>query len=209
MLGFIKKDIYMIMNNLKLLVITIVLFIGFGSTNDMNIGYVIPFMIVMMSISTFSYDEYNNWNAYALAMPNGRVYGIKSKYISTIVLTVIATVLGILLSIIMGIVKNTLNIEEIFSSICSSVCVMFGLVSFLYPIMFKYGVEKSRLAVFIVAFGLFGIVTLVSKYISTEISLDLALFLKDYGNILLVVASVVMLIISYLVSKRIYLKREY
>ena len=37
----------------------------------------------MMFISTFSYDEFNNWNSYVATLPNGRKNAIIAKYIAT------------------------------------------------------------------------------------------------------------------------------
>ncbi len=72
MIGFMKKDIVMIKSNFKLIVVLVILYIAMGLMGDMDISFMLPFMCVMIMISSFSYDNYNKWDAYSISLPNGR-----------------------------------------------------------------------------------------------------------------------------------------
>ena len=60
MIGFIKKDLAMIKSNFKLLGILIIVYAIMGLMGKMDISFILPFMCVMIMISSFSYDNYNN-----------------------------------------------------------------------------------------------------------------------------------------------------
>ena len=213
MFGLIKKDILMIRNNLKSLLFAIVIYFFFGLMNDMDVSFILPFMTVMISLSTFSYDDFNHWHAYAATLPNGRKNVVKGKYIATLSLTAIATLFAIGMTFIIGNIKHTLDITESLSSIGGSLFAIIMLMSILYPIFFKYGAEKGRIALFMVSFGLgavaFCINALVPKAVKLKIIRNLILLFARYGEILFVAISIVMILISYFVSKKIYLKKEF
>ena len=141
MLGLIKKDILMIKKNLKFLLISLIIYVMFAIANEVDISFIIPFMIAMFFISTFSYDEYNNWHAYAITLPNGRNNVVKSKYIATLLLITVATLVSIILSIVMSSIRKTLDIEEILSSCMGSTIAIIFIISLIYPLLFKFSSE--------------------------------------------------------------------
>ena len=59
---------------------------------------------MMIFITTFSYDEYNSWDAYAISMPVSRKDIVKSKYIASIILIFIAVIFTIIISLIIGLI---------------------------------------------------------------------------------------------------------
>ena len=209
MLGLIKKDILMIKNNLKFLLISLIIYVMFAIANEVDISFIIPFMIAMFFISTFSYDEYNNWHAYAITLPNGRNNVVKSKYIATLLLITVATLVSIILSIVMSSIRKTLDIEEILSSCMGSTIAIIFIISLIYPLLFKFGSEKGRIALFIVSFVLVGIVSLSSKITTFSISKNLIIFVENNLPLIFIISIVLMLSISYIISVKIYSKKEY
>ncbi|MDE5540007.1 MAG: ABC-2 transporter permease, partial [Bacilli bacterium] len=89
MLGLIKKDLFMIKSNLKILVILFVVYGLMAYQGEMSLSFVLPFMSVMIMISTFSYDTYNKWDAYSITLPNGRKNSVRAKYLATLLLIII------------------------------------------------------------------------------------------------------------------------
>ena len=100
MIGLIKKDLAMIKGNFKFLAIFIILYFILGLMGKMDISFILPFMSVIIMISTFSYDNYNKWDAYVITLPKGRKNSVKSKYVTTILLVLILTIVTVLLSFI-------------------------------------------------------------------------------------------------------------
>ena len=79
MLGLIKKDLYLILNNRNAIVIYLIMVGFFAIFAKMDISYILPFFFLSIFLSTFSYDEYNNFNGYVCTMPKGREYVVLSK----------------------------------------------------------------------------------------------------------------------------------
>lgn len=209
MMGMIKKDILMIRNNIKVILVAILICILGSLTNDMTLLFIIPFMTVMISISTFSYDDFNNWHAYAVTLPSGRKSVVKGKYIATVLLTIVATIMCVLLSIIMSGFRGPLDLDETISSIVGSLFALIILISILFPIIFKYGSEKGRIILFIGCFALFGILAILAEVIKVDIPVSIISFLDSYALIIIPIISIVILFISYKISQRIYLKKEF
>ena len=73
MLGFIKKDLAMIKSNFKSLIFLVIIYLLLGLYGQMDISFILPFISVMLIMTTFNYDNYNKWDAYAATLPNGRI----------------------------------------------------------------------------------------------------------------------------------------
>ena len=129
---------------------TLFIFIFYIIVFGTDISFIFPLMIVMISISSFSYDELNNWNSYAITFPKGRENIVKAKYISTIILGIISIIASVFLSILIGMYKNNLNIDNILSSMSGSVTAVVIIMSLTFPILFKFGATKGRSSLYIV-----------------------------------------------------------
>jgi hypothetical protein len=209
MLGMIKKDIFMIRNNLKTLLLAIIIYFFYTMMFDMDMSFILPFMIMMICISTFSYDDYNNWHSFATTLPKGKINIVKSKYITTIVLTIIATIISMIVTCIISNFKTTVNFSDAISSISGYLFAIFILVSILFPFLFKYGAEKGRIVMFILGMGIFAVFILLKKVINISIPTNIITFFDSYGLIIFLVLSVIFISVSYLISKKIYLKKEF
>lgn len=209
MLGLMKKDFLLIKANSKqiLIIFAVYLLLIFQGTFDVTI--IVPLIGIMLFISTFSYDDFNNWNHYALTFPNGRGNVVKAKYIASIVLTVILSVVSLTIGIGMVYIKtNVINIEEIFSSLIGSMLSSVIIISLLYPIIFKFGATKGRIILFTVVFGIAGIFSIIAQFIDFTTAQNLINSLNSYILIMIPIISVVMLSISYLISNKIYQNKE-
>lgn len=209
MLGLIKKDILLVLNNYKSLLIALIMCIFFTFTNNINISFIIPFMVLMIFISTFSYDDYNNFHAYAITLPNGRENVVKSKYVATIILMTLASIISILISIFINLYNNTFNMENIIIEFIGSISVMIIMISLFYPFLFKYGSEKGRIGLIFISFIIFGIVSLFSKIKLKNTLIQFIDFIYNYKYILFVVISSLFIFISYKISKKFYSKRVF
>ena len=210
MIGFIKKDLAMIKSNLKLLGILIVVYAIMGLMGKMDISFIIPFMCVMIMISTFSYDNYNKWDAYSISLPNGRTNSVKSKYITTILMTLIVSIITTFLAFIISYVNNTvINYEQILVTMFGTVFGTLLVLTVMYPIIYKFGVEKARIGIFLIVFGTVIIGSLLANYIDITNLLKSLSFLKDYLIIILIIVAIIMVYASYKISEKIFSKKEF
>lgn len=206
MLGLIKKDFLIIKNNLKLIIVMLMVFFIMALGGQFNISFIPTFIIVMLFISTFSYDEYNNWDAYAITLPGGRKNIVKSKYIASLFLTLLSAVITVLLNCLISVINNT-DVNEFISSLLGSICAIVIIQSIMYPLIFKFGMEKGRIVLFILVFVMVGVISLLKNIIKTP-NILVVLF-NDYWFIVIPIILVISLLISYKISEKIYLKKEF
>lgn len=209
MLGMIKKDLCMVKNNKYLFIMAFVICIIYSFMFDMDMSFFLPFMGVISVVSTFSYDDYNNWHAYAATLPQGKLNVVKSKYVVTILLTIVLTLTSLLLGFVIGMIKNNYNFDESISSVMGEIVAILSMAAILYPVTFKYGAEKGRIVLIIIGLGLGIVGILFSRVIKFNLPVELVLFMTKYHVLLFITAIVLILTISYVISKKAYLKREF
>ncbi len=210
MLGLIKKDLFMIKSNLKILVIIFVVYGFMAFQGEMDLSFVLPFMSVVIMISTFSYDTFNKWDAYVITLPDGRKNSVRSKYLATILLIFATTIIITILSVVISYFQiKTVDYENIFSTILGAVFATTLLPSFMYPAIYKFGVEKARIGIFIVVFGIAIIGGIIEKFIDFKPMLQALDNLGNYWMMILPIVMIAILYLSYRISERIYKKKEY
>ncbi len=208
MYGLIKKDLLMIKQNLKILVLIFIIFFSMTMVNESDMTFILPFMAVMISISTFSYDQYNKWDAYAVTLPNGRKNAVRAKYISTLVFVILSFIISIISLFIMN--KCGINIE-LNSSIKELIGCLLGVIlimAIMFPVMYKFGIEKGRIAIFIISFSVTGLAFLLSN---SHINMPSSIidFFKNYYKVLIPIITCLLIFISYKISERFYAKKEF
>lgn len=209
MIGLIKKDLLMIKSNLKLVGVIFLVFFIMALQGEVDISFVPALISVMLFMSTFSYDEYNKWDAYAITLPNGRKNIVKSKYLATLILIVTAIVITILMNIVVGIINNSLDCEEIISVMTGCCFGIIAIQSIFYPLIFKYGIEKGRIGLFVGTFGIVGIIGLLSKTMKINVPSNIMVFFNNYWLIITAIILFIILLCSYKISEKIYMKKEF
>ena len=209
MLGFIKKDLLMIKSNIKILVILLIIYVVMAFQGQMDLSFLLPFMSVMIMMSTFSYDAFNKWDAYAVTLPNGRKNSVKAKYLSTIILIIITTIIITILSLTISYAKtNMIDFENIIGTVIGSLFATVLLQSFIYPAMYKFGPEKARIVLMTIIFCIAIIGGIISNYIDLSSAIKMLDFIGQYWIIALTLAMFLMLYVSYKISEKIYFKKE-
>lgn len=209
MLGFVKKDLLMIKSNIKILAILLLIYIAMDYQGQMDLSFLLPFMSVTIMLSTFSYDFYNKWDAYAVAMPNGRKNSVRAKYLSTIILICITTIIITILSFIISYVKtNIVDFENIIVTIMGSIFATILLQSLIYPAMYKFGPEKARIGLMAIVFIVAIIGSIMANYIDLSALTKALDFTGAYLMILLPILMILMIYASYKISEKIYTKKE-
>ena len=210
MIGFIKKDLAMIKSNFKLLGILIVTYSILGLLGKLDISFLLPFIAVMIMISTFSYDNYNNWDAYSICLPKGRKNSVKAKYLATIIMIlVISFITGIISLLISYLNFKVINYEQILITLLGTIFGTLLVITFMYPIIYKYGIEKARISIFLIIFGLFILIGFISKYIDFTFISNILSLLEYYIIPIIIILMILMVYISYKISARIFWKKEF
>lgn len=216
MKGLIIKDLCVIKNQMKslLLVLALFIFLSIANKDATFVLFLIPFYMIMILITTFSYDEFNKWECYCNSLPLSRKEIVKSKYILFNATSLIVLILGVLASfIIPNFIENT-TFESIYASIIG---VAFGIclvISLLIPFYYKFGSQKGRIMLFL-------IVAILALLIGTITSLDvfnnieLMNIINSLNNLslgmftlLLIIVTIIIMTISYYISVKIYSNKE-
>lgn len=205
MFGLIKKDFLLIKANLKSMVIVFIVYLILIFQGTFDVIFIVPLIGIMLFISTFSYDDFNNWNSYAVTLPNGRKNVVRAKYIASIILTVILGIGALAIGIGISYTKtNSINLDEIISSLMGTILSSVIIIALLYPIVFKFGATNGRIILFAVVFGVAGIGALIAQFVDMTSIINMINRLDSYPLVSIPIISAILLGISYLISNKIY-----
>lgn len=210
MKGLILKDLLNLKGNIKFILLFIIMFGFMSSLGDGNVNNFIGVIIVLcttMIVSTFSYDDLNKWDSYVLTMPINRNDIVLSKYLTMLIFSFIGVLVSLIVSVTIGYFKNTLILNEtlLINALILSISVCFGS---LLPLIYKFGTERARLLM-ILCFLVPTLALLVFKSIleniSSPISIEIILNTLVYS---LPFVAILLFVISYFISSKIYSKKE-
>ncbi len=206
MKGLIIKDILNLKKQAKIMLFFI-LFYGVMSfaTKDSNMAtFILVLMLSMMVITSFAYDDVAKWDKYALSMPITRKEAVASKYVLMVISNIFGAVLSILMSLVTGTLLKTLNVKDMLLFTGSAVGVSIIFISIIMPLIYKFGVEKARLMVFIVVAIPMLIGFLVANSGMNPPSDDVVKGLIYASPIF----AILIVAISYMISCKIYMNKE-
>ena len=210
MLGLIKKDFLLIKANSKSMIIIFIIYLMMAFQGTFDVTFIVPLIGIMLFIPTFSYDDFNNWNSYAVTLPDGRKNVVRAKYIASIILTIILGIVSLAIGVGIDYAKtNSINLDETISSLMGTVLSSVIIISLLYPIVFKFGATNGRIILFAVVFGIAGIGALIAQFVDTTPIINMINGLDSYSLIAIPIISAILLGISYLISNKIYQSKEF
>ena len=165
MKALLLKDIFSLRRQFRVLLCIIGLY-TFLSILQKNIGFLtamITLLSVMLPITAQAYDETSSWEKYALSMPITRKQLVGSKYLLGFLAGFVGTVFSIFLHCIVSLPQHLASFSEIM--LTSFLALEAGLLflSILFPILFRFGVEKGRILMAGIVFLPFIIVLLMGK----------------------------------------------
>ena len=210
MLGLIKKDFLLIKANAKSMILIFAIYIMLVVQGTFDATFIVPLIGIMLFISTFSYDDFNNWNSYAVTLPDGRKNVVRAKYVASIILTIILGIFALVIGVGVNYIKtNNINLDENLSSLMGTMLSVVIIISLLYPIIFKFGATNGRTILFTLIFGIAGIGALIAKCVDMTYFINMVNTLDSYLPIIIPIFSAIFLSISYLISNKIYKSKEF
>ena len=209
MIGLILKDLYSLRQYVKTMLFMLVFFafLSWGMDNPATFfeGFIV-IMSMMMAIYSFTYDNVAKWDRFGLSLPVTRNEVVAGKYILSLILCLTGMLLSFAISSVILILRpvDDFGLKEHLINLGLTAAVAITFFSLLLPLIFKFGVEKSRLfliAIFaaptamIVSFGQLGLSIPTEEFIMNILKL-------------LPIVSVVLFLLSFLISCRIYNAKE-
>lgn len=219
MKGLLIKD-FKLMFNQKNFFILIVLILGATACFlDFDyyflIGYFM-FICSLFTISTISYDEFDNGNAFLFTLPFSRSRYVEEKYCFGILAGTCSWFLSfVITTIIQMINSNNFIFSDWMLSTLVMLPIMFVMLAILIPFQLKYGSENGRIAIIIFLGGGFVVCYLLANLLAqSQINFNaLISFINNVDPliILLIIFAICLaiLFVSMKISKRIVLKKEF
>jgi len=213
MRGLLMKDIYNLSKSVKQLTISLALFFVLA-INMKSVTYLVFMMLILSSmlvLTSLSYDEMAKWDKYALTMPIKRSEIVKEKYILFLLLTLTSTFISNVVGIILTNIFELESVKELMMTTISITSGIIILYSILFPVLFKLGVEKGRMMMYVIfAIPIF-ILTAGSKLLN-KLNLNitpptLEEMMKYWYLFPLIM--IVVVYVSYRISVGLYEKKEF
>ena len=148
MQALILKDFYVMWKQTRIFLLVILIFSAIpGSFNAV-------FAVIysaMLPYTAMAYDERSKWNQLAAMMPYSDRDIVLSKYVFGWLFILAATVVSLVLQTVIALVwpdAGSFSPAAFLLALCASVCVL----DLTLPLMFRFGVERGRLVMFLVIF---------------------------------------------------------
>lgn len=203
MKGLIIKDILNLKKQAKIMIVLLVVYllISIKAADSDFFGGVVMMISAMLPITALSYDERAKWDSYALSMPVSRKQMVASKYILSIIFCFLAFVLNIIYKFIF----SSQTASEIF--VIAGAFIVIGLfyTALLMPFVFYFGTEKAR---FILMIFLAIPMVLVTIFANSNMAMDETKLIEILLYVLPAL-SVLMFIVSFFISVKIYENKEF
>lgn len=217
MTGLLRKDFLEIRTSLRLYLALAVIYtlFSFGVKEIIGMAAFVQFFFSTVVLNCFTYDEAVGWNRFCSATPMARRTTVTARYCFALMVVLSAFGLGLLMLAISAAVHGSDNTWEQLAILAVCVAASVIMQSISLPICYRYGVERSRIALMVVMLLPFLLVWAVSNF-DTQIgqrllgqftALHPAVWMGGMlgGAALLAAAA---FFISWRISIRIYQKQE-
>lgn len=153
MKGLLLKDFCILKKQMKLMVVFVIFYAIWAVAAKMPtmMGTMVILLSIMMPISSMSYDEAGQWYRYAFSLPIPRRTLVLSKYVLGFLVSLGGLVVSAIGNIIILALTNGENALESWLAIIGFLELGVIFLSIIIPILFKYGVEKGRLFIVVIA----------------------------------------------------------
>lgn len=212
MKGLLAKDFYMILKTNSLLwYIAIIVFYAIALNFPVESLLIISLLLVITTpITSISYDELSHWQQYSLTLPYSRKQIVSSKYIFTFLIELIFAIIAAVLIGADMLSRDEFKADQLLCFIGMMCLVGAVYPAFAIPLNLLFGTSKARFilvafmgATFAAVFSLAPMLRNVSSF--EELFSDNAYFLCA----VLFASTAVLLFVSWLVSVKIYEKKEF
>ncbi|WP_300081183.1 ABC-2 transporter permease [uncultured Thomasclavelia sp.] len=219
MKGLLIKDFKLMLNQKNFFILIVLILGATACFLDFDyyflIGYFM-FICSLFTISTISYDEFDNGNAFLFTLPFSRSRYVEEKYCFGILAGTCSWFLSfVITTIIQMINSNNFIFSDWMLSTLVMLPIMFVMLAILIPFQLKYGSENGRIAIIIFLGGGFVVCYLLANLLAqSQINFNsLISFINNVDPliILLIIFAICLaiLFVSMQISKRIVLKKEF
>ena len=218
MKGLLIKDVKLMKNQMLFFVAIIFMSIAFSAmwkNPFFAMGYA-TVLVSMFTISTISYDEFDNCYPFLMTLPVKRSDYVKSKYLFGIIISALAWLAGFLISLCLTVARNT-GFPDFYEYLCATIIYLpltLIIMDIIVPFQLKFGGDKARIAIFLF-FGIVAIAVYASVKFLEKSTINVDNIIKFLNKnqlqsiILIIVLSFIATFISGLISSHIMNRKEF
>ena len=154
MTGFILKDLLTLRRYMKLIALAIAVFAAMAwyLDNAAVVSAMIAIQFAMLPVTSFSYDHLAKWELFAQTLPVSRREIVAGKYVLSLAFIALGTVIGIGLALVIGLLKDEpVDPRDLALTGGFMIAASLFFLSVMIPLIYKFGVEKSRFMLLAVA----------------------------------------------------------
>ena len=217
MKGLLVKDFKLMKGQINFFFIVIAVSVGIAAFSDNSsfmIGF-LPFVLSLFTLSTISYDEFDNGNAFLFTLPISRKSYTIEKYCLALLLGGGAWVLAMLLAMIFGTLRGTASVSDIAMISVSISPALLVIQAVMIPFQLKFGGEKGRIAL-IGAFGLLFVIGIVIVKVGQMFGIDITDIINHLPMVSMgivvtffIVVAAILLLVSVKISISIMKSKEF
>lgn len=217
MAGLVEKDIRLLLKRKETIImfLAISFLLRFTTNGNFFISY-LTILCTIFTVSTISYDEFDNGYTFLMTLPIDCKTYVAEKYAFCIGSGFIAWIFAVIFFLVTGVVKgDAINLSEDMMMAVVFIPVYIIMLCVMIPIQLKYGVEKSRI-VLLVLWGIIALIGFLGAKVlaGLNISIDGLVKILDQipeivFGILGIAITVVIVVISFVCSRKIMEKKEY
>lgn len=147
MTSLILKDLIMLKSYAKTLIIMIGFFALVTFSNDASfLSGMIILILAMLPVTSFSFDQQSKWDLFSQTLPVSRKQLVWSKYLLGLIAIGSGVVIASLLNGVILLLKN--QPVDLLELVVANIAIAYAGILFLavlIPLVYQFGVEKSRL----------------------------------------------------------------
>ncbi len=209
MKGLFIKDLFVLKKTARVFIALTGLYLLMAIFLHTDFGVLISFIMGMLTITSFAYDEQAKWDAYALTMPVSKRDMVLSKYVLAVILGIAGGLMGILLSLAAAVGQGAVNIITILQNTGIAVCATYVFSSIALPLVYKLGSEKSRMVLMLCYAAPILLGTIIINMLEdASITMPQLLSAARIAAIILPFFTVIALVLSYRLSLSIFTKKD-
>lgn len=162
----------------------------------------VPVMLaIMLTINATAYDEQAKWDAYVLSLPVSRDRIVAARYLSAALLSLAGGVVALLASLLLP--DGLSSPQGLLIMVAASFACPLVICSILFPLFFRFGLQKARFAVAALFLLLF-----VAQFLIGRSGFSLSKAQQALVWQLTPVFALALVVVSYLISCAVYRRKQ-
>lgn len=217
MKGLLIKDFQLMKGQKNFFFLIFIIEIAMAAFSDdfsFILGF-LPFVLSLFTLSTISYDEFDNGNAFLFTLPISRTCYTAEKYCLALLLGGGAWIFAVITAIVFSLSKKTADVSEILMVAVMILPSLLLIQAVMIPFHPKFGGEKGRIAL-IGALGVLSIIVAVIVKAAEMLGIDIIntinnLQMSSMGLMaaVILIAAVIVLLVSIKISSKIMSRKEF